>query len=79
MGTSKQRPTRNAPTASGVADALFSKVQQRVLAILFGNHSRSFYANELIDLAGSGSGAVQRELARLEAAELVIVKRVGNQ
>jgi predicted nucleotidyltransferase len=33
----------------------------------------------LIALAGSGSGAVQRELAQLEAAELVTVKRVGNQ
>lgn len=64
---------------SGIADALFTKVQQRVLAVLFGNHARSFYANELIALAGSGSGAVQRELAQLEAAELVTVKRVGNQ
>ena len=64
---------------SGIADALFTKVQQRVLAVLFGNHARSFYANELIALACSGSGAVQRELARLEAAELVTVRRVGNQ
>lgn len=65
--------------ASGIADALFSKVQQRVLAVLFGNPSRSFYANELIALAGSGSGAVQRELARLSVAGLVTVKRIGNQ
>jgi predicted nucleotidyltransferase len=79
MGIAKRKSTSNAPAASGVADALFSKVQQRVLAVLFGNHSRSFYANELIALAGSGSGAVQRELAQLEAAELVTVKRVGNQ
>lgn len=63
----------------GVADALFTKVQQRVLAVLFGNPGRSFYANELISLAGSGTGAVQRELARLELAGLVTVKRVGNQ
>ncbi len=79
MGIQKRKPTNNAPTPSGVADALFSKVQQRVLAVLFGNHSRSFYASELIALAASGSGAVQRELAQLEAAELVTVKRVGNQ
>jgi predicted nucleotidyltransferase len=46
---------------------------------LFGNHARSFYANELIALACSGSGAVQRQLAQLEAAELVTVRRVGNQ
>jgi len=64
---------------SGVGNALFSKVQQRVLAVLFGNPSRSFYANEVIALAGSGTGAVQRELARLDAAGLVAVTRIGNQ
>ena len=64
---------------TNVADALFTKVQQRVLGILFGNAGRSFYANEIIALAGSGSGAVQRELARLESAGLLTVSRVGNQ
>lgn len=61
------------------ADALFTKTQQRVLSVLFGQTNRSFYANEIIGLAASGSGAVQRELARLEAAALVNVHRVGNQ
>jgi predicted nucleotidyltransferase len=79
MGTKRRQSGHQAPIISGVADALFTKVQQRVLAVLFGNHARSFYANELIALACSGSGAVQRELAQLEAAELVTVKRVGNQ
>jgi hypothetical protein len=79
MGTKRRKPASHAPVSSGVADALFTKVQQRVLAVLFGNHARSFYANELIALACSGSGAVQRELAQLEAAELVTVRRVGNQ
>ena len=78
MGMKKRRAIDAVPV-SGIGDALFSKVQQRVLAVLFGNHQRSFYANELIALAGSGSGAVQRELARLEAAALVTVRRVGNQ
>ncbi|MDP2829033.1 MAG: nucleotidyltransferase domain-containing protein [Sulfuricellaceae bacterium] len=54
-------------------------MQQRVLGVLFGNTGRSFYANEMIALAGSGTGAVQRELARLAAAGLVTVSRVGNQ
>jgi predicted nucleotidyltransferase len=62
-----------------LADALFAKVQQRVLGVLFGNPRRSFYANEVIGLARSGTGAVQRELARLEASGLVTVTRVGNQ
>lgn len=65
--------------APGLADALFAKVQQRVLGVLFGNPRRSFYANEIIALARSGTGAVQRELRRLEAARLVTVTRVGNQ
>jgi predicted nucleotidyltransferase len=63
----------------GLADALFSKVQQRVLGVLFGNPDRSYFANEVIALAGSGTGAVQRELARLEAAGLLTVKRLGRQ
>jgi len=61
------------------AEALFTKTQQRVLAVLFGQPHRSFYANEIIELAQSGSGAVQRELARLQASRLVTVQKIGNQ
>lgn len=64
---------------TSVADALFTKGQQRVLAVLFGIPGQSFYANQVIALAGSGTGAVQRLLARLERAGLVRVTRVGNQ
>jgi hypothetical protein len=42
MGTKKRRSGNRGPVVSGVADALFTKVQQRVLAVLFGNHARSF-------------------------------------
>ncbi|MGS0743368.1 nucleotidyltransferase domain-containing protein [Glaciimonas sp. GG7] len=69
----------NMPIMGIYADALFTKTQQRVLAVLFGQAQRSFYANEIIGLAATGSGAVQRELARLEASALVTVRRVGNQ
>lgn len=62
-----------------MADALFSTVQQRVLAYIFGQPGRSFFATELIKLAGGGSGAVQRELARLADSGLVTVTRVGTQ
>lgn len=67
------------PFMGTYADALFTKTQQRVLSVLFGQSQRSFYANEIIGLAQSGSGAVQRELARLEASGLLTVHRVGNQ
>ena len=62
-----------------LAGALFTATQQRVLGLLFGQPNRSFFATELIGLAGSGSGAVQRELQRLAESGLVTVKRIGNQ
>jgi predicted nucleotidyltransferase len=65
--------------SSALANALFPKVRQRVLAVLFAAPDRSFYANEVIALAQSGTGAVQRELAGLSAAGLLTVSRQGNQ
>ncbi len=62
-----------------LSDALFPRTKQRVLGILYGQPHRSFYANELISLADSGSGAVQRELATLAHSGLVTVKAIGNQ
>ena len=80
MGTrTAARKRRSVARPTGLAEALFAKVQQRVLGVLFGNPARSFYANEVIGLARSGTGAVQRELERLEASQLVTVKRVGKQ
>ncbi len=72
---------RRVPVAgrTSMADALFSTTQQRVLALLFGQPERSFFTNELIGLAGAGSGAVQRELRRLAESGLVTVTPVGNQ
>lgn len=67
------------PVASRMADALFPKGRQRVLAVLFGNPDRSFYANEVIALAQSGTGSVQRELAALSEAGLLTVTKQGNQ
>jgi predicted nucleotidyltransferase len=64
---------------TSLSDALFSKTQQRVLALLFGQPERSFFATELIALTKSGSGAVQRELKRLSDSGLAVVTKVGNQ
>jgi predicted nucleotidyltransferase len=79
MGTRRTPPRPPHHPGDGIARALFTKVQQRVLGVLFGNPSRSFYANEIIALAECGTGAVQRELARLAGAGILTVKRVGNQ
>ena len=64
---------------TNLTDALFSKVQRCVLGLLYGNPDRSFYANELFRLAGSGTGAVVRELAKLSDSGLVTVSKIGNQ
>ena len=64
---------------STLADALFPRVRQRVLALLYGNPGRSFFSNEVVALAKSGTGAVQRELASLAQAGLLTVTSQGNQ
>ena len=65
--------------STGLADALFTTTQQRLLALLFGQPGRSFFASELIRLTGSGSGAVQRELKRFASSGLVSVTPIGRQ
>lgn len=62
-----------------LADALFTSTQQKVLGLLFGQPARSFFVTQIMELAKSGRGAVQRELHRLEAAGLVSVQMRGNQ
>jgi len=73
----KSGPRR--PRRKSLADALFTKTQQRVLRVLFGQPERSFYASELIRDAGTGSGAAQRELAKLEGSGLISARRIGHQ
>lgn len=85
LATKGSRPDRRKAAASGqaasssLADALFTTTQQRVLALLFGQPSRSFFATELIEITGSGSGAVQRELKRLTSSGLITVTPIGKQ
>jgi predicted nucleotidyltransferase/predicted transcriptional regulator with HTH domain len=62
-----------------ISNALFSKVQRRVLALIFGHPERSFYTSEIVRRVQSGTGAVERELSRLQRSGLVSVERIGNQ
>ena len=70
MGTSGQ---------TSLSSALFSNVQQRVLGLIFGQPERSFYTSEIVRTVNSGTGAVERELQRLESSGLVSTQRIGNQ
>ena len=63
----------------GIANALFTPVQQRVLGFLFGQPERRFQGAELIRLANSGTGATHRVLQRLASCGLVRVDEVGRQ
>ena len=63
----------------GLAESLFSRVQLRVLALLFGQPERSFQGAELIRLAASGVGAVRREIRRLVSSGLVIEVPLGRR
>ncbi len=65
--------------AISISNALFSKVQQRVLALIFGQPERSFYTSEIVRNVQSGKGAVERELSRLQRSGLVSVEWIGNQ
>ena len=66
-------------TRPGLSETLFTKTQRGVLGLLFRDPDRSYYANEIVRHARAGIGTVQRELARLVAAGLLTVARVGNQ
>lgn len=65
--------------ALGLAEGLFSRVQLRVLALLYGQPDRIYQGAELIQLAASGVGAVHRETKRLVASGLVTVTPLGRQ
>lgn len=65
--------------STSLSEALFTATQRRVLARLFGEPGRSCTVSELISATGAGSGAVQREVARLAGSGLLTVEQVGNQ
>ncbi|MDX9994617.1 MAG: nucleotidyltransferase domain-containing protein [Rhodocyclaceae bacterium] len=50
-----------------------------MLALFYSQPDRSYYTNELLRLAATGRGGLQRELARLVTSGLVTATSVGNQ
>jgi predicted nucleotidyltransferase len=79
--TPRQRVSEAAAlyASANLADALFTTTQQRVLGCLFGEPGRTFSISELIQTTGAGSGAVQREVARLAGSGLLLMTPLGNQ
>jgi DNA-binding transcriptional ArsR family regulator len=59
--------------------ALFGRTKRELLALVYTRPERSFYLREIVRALGLGQGAVQRELARLTCAGLLVRQRIGNQ
>jgi predicted nucleotidyltransferase len=78
MGISKPRQAVSKKSGD-LATTLFTATQLKVLQLFFLQTDRSYFARELISLAASGSGAVQREVARLVESGLVRQTVVGRQ
>jgi len=62
-----------------IGDALFTKTQQKVLSLLYGQPDQSLYTNEIVRLAGMGRGTITRELEKLLSVGLIAMVRTGNQ
>lgn len=61
-----------------VAEALFGRTRLRVLSLLYGQPEKSFYLREIARSTMAGLGAVQRELARLVMAGLILRNPQGQ-
>jgi len=59
-----------------LTETLLGKTRRALLSILYGHADETFYLRQLVRVAGSGTGAVQRELKAL--AEAGIIKRIGK-
>ena len=64
---------------SAIASVLFTKTQQRLLAVLYGKPDTSFYLNEIVRLASMGKGTVVREIKKMTEAGLLTNHQLGNQ
>jgi predicted nucleotidyltransferase len=62
-----------------LASALFSQVQLRVLRLFIGQPDRTYQISDVIELAHSGRGAVQRELEKLTAAGILTMTIAGKR
>lgn len=57
---------------------LFNKTSRGLLALLFGRPDESFYVNQIVQLLGGGTGAVQRELKMMTEAGIIVREEKGN-
>jgi predicted nucleotidyltransferase len=64
---------------SNLADVLFPKIRQGILAATYGQPERSWYLSELAALMRTSPSSLQRELESLSNAGILRKKRDGNR
>ncbi len=62
-----------------LGDALFTRTQQQVLGLLYGQPQRSFYLKEVLRLTEMGVATIKRELERMRDAGILTMTQIGNQ
>jgi hypothetical protein len=62
-----------------IGDLLFGRTRQAVLGLLFTRPDEMFHLRQIVRLSGAGLGPVQREVAKLAAAGLVLREQRGRQ
>ena len=65
--------------STGLASSLFSNTLQAVLGLLFVGGNPSYHVREIERRSGAALGAIQRELARLTKAGILVKQKQGNQ
>jgi predicted nucleotidyltransferase len=61
------------------AVALFGRARRAILALLFGRAGEAFYLRQIAEMTGLAVGSIQRELANLVRAGLVVRTARGHQ
>jgi uncharacterized protein len=64
---------------NAVGTLLFGQTRQAVLGLLFTRPDETFHLRQIVRLTGAGLGPVQREVAKLAAAGLVLREQRGRQ
>lgn len=64
---------------AGLLGALFSAVRLRVLTLFFSHPEKAYQLSQAINLIGSGSGAVQREIGKLTRAGILLATAAGTR
>jgi len=65
-------------TISALGSLLLGKTRLAILSLLFSHPDRKLYLRQIIRLTGAGQGAIQRELASLVQAGVLIKTREAN-